>query len=74
MKSSVAPALVLGDIDAGYDDRRVLENFSLTLKAGEVYALLGANGAGKSTVARVACGLLPVRRGRVAVGDGTPTR
>lgn len=74
MKSSVAPALVLGDIDAGYDDRRVLENFSLTLNAGEVYALLGANGAGKSTVARVACGLLPVRRGRVAVGDGTPTR
>ncbi|RZJ82810.1 MAG: ATP-binding cassette domain-containing protein, partial [Brevundimonas sp.] len=72
--SSVAPALVLDGIEAGYDGRPVLRDFSLTLNAGEVYALLGANGAGKSTVARVACGLLPVRRGRVAVGDGTQAR
>ena len=74
MGSSVAPALVLDGIEAGYDGRPVLRDFSLTLNAGEVYALLGANGAGKSTVARVACGLLPVRRGRVAVGDGTQGR
>jgi ABC-2 type transport system ATP-binding protein len=72
--SSVAPALVLSGIEAGYDGRPVLRDFSLTLDAGEVYALLGANGAGKSTAARVACGLLPVRRGRVAVGDGAPAR
>lgn len=74
MGSSVTPALVLDGIEAGYDGRPVLRDFSLTLNAGEVYALLGANGAGKSTVARVACGLLPVRRGRVAVGDGTQAR
>lgn len=72
--SSVAPALVLSEIEAGYDGQPVLRDFSLTVKTGEVYALLGANGAGKSTVARVACGLLPVRRGRVAVGDGTRAR
>jgi ABC-2 type transport system ATP-binding protein len=69
--SSVAPALVLSSIDAGYEGRAVLQDFNLTVPAGEIYALLGANGAGKSTVARVACGLLSVSRGRVAVGKVT---
>lgn len=72
--SSVAPALVLSGIEAGYNGRSVLQDFSLSVSAGEIYALLGANGAGKSTVVRVACGLLPVRRGRLAVGAGGKAR
>jgi len=63
--------LVLSKIEAGYGSRSVLQDFSLTIPTGEIYALLGANGAGKSTVVRVTCGLLPVRRGRVAVGGET---
>ena len=74
MGSSVAPALSLSRIEAGYDGKAVLQDLSLILNSGEVYALLGANGAGKSTVARVACGLLPVRQGRVSVGDGARAR
>lgn len=70
LESSVAPALVLSKVEAGYDGRPVLKSLDLTVNAGEVYALLGANGAGKSTAARVACGLLPVRRGRVSAADG----
>lgn len=71
--SDIAPALSLSGIDAGYDGRPVLRDFSLSIAAGEIYALLGANGAGKSTAARVACGLLPTRRGRVVLGeDGGP--
>lgn len=72
--SDVATALFLEGVEAGYDGRPVLRDFSLSIAAGSIYALLGANGAGKSTVARVACGLLPVRRGRVRVGDGAPSR
>lgn len=68
--SDVAPALSLSGVDAGYDGRSVLSDFSLSIAVGEVYALLGANGAGKSTVARVASGLLPARRGRVVLGKG----
>lgn len=74
MESSVSPALVLSGVAAGYDAQPVLRDFSLTVRAGEVYALLGANGAGKSTVARVACGLLPVRCGQVVVGVGSRKR
>ena len=72
--SDAATALVLEAVEAGYDGRPVLRDFSLSIAAGSIYALLGANGAGKSTVARVACGLLPARRGEVRVGDGAASR
>ena len=74
MDASVAPALVLKDVEAGYGEGPVLRDFNLTVAAGEVYALLGPNGAGKSTAARVACGLIPVRRGRATAGEGAPKR
>ncbi|WP_088288565.1 ABC transporter ATP-binding protein [Kineosporia sp. A_224] len=41
------------------------------VRAGEILAVLGPNGAGKSTLLRALAGLLPVSRGRVAVGDQT---
>ncbi|MCF6208963.1 MAG: ABC transporter ATP-binding protein, partial [Ghiorsea sp.] len=37
------------------------------VKRGEIFGLLGANGAGKSTAFRMLCGLLPVSSGKVAV-------
>jgi ABC-type transport system involved in cytochrome c biogenesis ATPase subunit len=74
LDASVAPALVLKDVEAGYGEGPVLRDFNLTVAAGEVYALLGPNGAGKSTAARVACGLIPVRRGRATAGEGAPRR
>ncbi|RZJ80155.1 MAG: ATP-binding cassette domain-containing protein, partial [Brevundimonas sp.] len=71
LESEAAPALVLRGVEAGYERQAVLQGFDLTVQAGDVYALLGANGAGKSTVVRVACGLLPARRGSVQIGGGT---
>lgn len=61
-------------VDAGYDRRIVVRGFDLAIPAGSVCALMGANGAGKSTVARLACGLVAPRRGRVTVGGLTPRR
>ena len=43
---------------------------SLRVQPGEVVAILGPNGAGKSTVLRALAGLLPIDRGRIAIGDG----
>jgi ABC-2 type transport system ATP-binding protein len=40
---------------------------SFSVKEGEVFGLLGANGAGKSTTFRMLCGLLPVTDGKVSV-------
>jgi iron complex transport system ATP-binding protein len=45
----------------------VLRDVSVGVRRGELVALLGANGAGKSTVVKVACGLVKPTRGRVTL-------
>jgi len=52
-------------LDAGYGDSQVLQGVDLELAEGEVVALLGRNGMGKSTTIHCICGLLPVRRGTI---------
>jgi thiol reductant ABC exporter CydD subunit len=47
----------------------VLDEFSLELSPGEAVALVGASGAGKSTVAALLLGLLSPTGGRITVGD-----
>ncbi|NUW40613.1 ABC transporter permease subunit [Nonomuraea rhodomycinica] len=59
----------LEDVMAGYADCTVLRGVELSVRPGEVVALLGANGAGKSTACAVAAGDLPVAAGRVLL-DG----
>jgi branched-chain amino acid transport system ATP-binding protein len=60
---------VVEDLHAFYGLSHVLFGISLRAKHGEVVALLGRNGAGKSTALRSIMGLLPPRSGRV-VFDG----
>jgi len=54
-----------------YGDRAVVADLSLDVAAGEIVALIGPNGCGKSTVLRVVAGLLAADRGDVAL-DGEP--
>jgi len=65
------PAIVqLKNIEAGYGSRVVLRGLDLTLHAGEFVALVGDNGTGKSTLARLLAGLLKPRRGEIRLGNG----
>jgi branched-chain amino acid transport system ATP-binding protein len=59
--------LELADVSAGYGPFRALFGVSLAVQPGEAVALLGANGAGKTTVARVATGLVRPTGGGVLV-------
>jgi ribose transport system ATP-binding protein len=43
----------------------VLTDFSFEVRGGEVHALIGSNGAGKSTFARILCGLTPANSGEL---------
>lgn len=61
--------LELRDVDAGYGAFRALFDVSLVVPDGGVVALIGANGAGKTTVARVCSGLVCPTAGTV-VFDG----
>lgn len=68
-EGSPAPVLRLDGVDAAYGSFRALFGVSLEVAPGAAVALVGANGAGKSTVARVASGLVVPTSGRVLV-DG----
>ena len=52
-------------IDTFYGETQALFGVSLSVRAGEVLALLGANGAGKTTVLRSILGLTRARRGDI---------
>jgi branched-chain amino acid transport system ATP-binding protein len=60
-------ALSLRNVDALYGESHVLHSVSFALEEGRVLALLGRNGAGKSTCMSIVIGLLPPRRGEIRV-------
>ena len=64
-----ASLLRLDLVSAGYGDVPVLYDVSLVVDPGSVTALIGGNGAGKTTIMRVISGLLPSSRCAVAAGD-----
>ena len=57
--------LSLDSVDVFYGGIHALRGVSLTVRAGEVVTLIGANGAGKSTTLRAICGLLKPASGRI---------
>jgi ATP-binding cassette subfamily F protein 3 len=57
------PLMTLQAVDAGYGDKPVLRNITLRLDQEDRIALLGANGEGKSTLAKIISGELPVMNG-----------
>lgn len=59
----------VSNISAYYGTSQALFGLSLVLKAGETLALLGRNGAGKSTTMKAISGVLPVRSGTVRFGQ-----
>ncbi len=65
----MTPGLTLDGVSAGYGGTEVVRDVSLTVPRGRVVALLGANGAGKTTVLRACSGLLAPSAGRVVL-DG----
>ena len=67
-----APVLELRGLSAGYDDLAVVRDVDLTVMRGEIVALLGANGTGKSTTILTAAGELPPIGGQV-LWRGTAT-
>jgi branched-chain amino acid transport system ATP-binding protein len=60
-----APLLELRAVDAGYGPFRAVFGISFTIEPGQVLALLGSNGAGKTTIARVCSGLVAPTSGSI---------
>ena len=66
--------LRLSGVDSYYGELHVLRQASLDIRAGEVVALFGPNGHGKSTLLKAICGVNPPRRGTVHFAGTEITR
>jgi len=63
----VSDALVLDGVDSFYGDSHVLHGVGFTLREGALLALLGRNGAGKTTCLHTVMGFMRARRGRITL-------
>ncbi len=62
------PVLFLNGVSKSFPGVRALNDVSFTLRAGEVTALVGENGAGKSTIVKILTGIYSPDAGEVTVG------
>jgi branched-chain amino acid transport system ATP-binding protein len=72
--SGIDPILELRGVSASYGKVRALHGISLKVSPGEVVALIGANGAGKSTTLRVMSGLIGVTTGDILLDGASIAR
>jgi len=65
--SGDAVTLVVSGLTSGYGEAIVVRGVSITVAPGEIVALLGKNGMGKSTLLKTVMGFLPAREGQVTL-------
>jgi ABC-2 type transport system ATP-binding protein len=63
----------LQNIQKSFNGQKALDNLSLEIQAGEIYGLLGANGAGKSTTLNLLLGFLTPDSGTISMGKNSKT-
>jgi ABC-type branched-subunit amino acid transport system ATPase component len=72
--TSDVPPLELREITSGYGDVAVIRHASMVFPKGVITTIVGSNGAGKSTVVKVAAGLLRAWKGNILVRGTDITR
>jgi ABC-2 type transport system ATP-binding protein len=64
-------AIAARNLNRHFGDFHAVTDLNLELRYGEVYGLLGANGAGKTTMIKMLCGLLPISSGQITIAGET---
>jgi phospholipid/cholesterol/gamma-HCH transport system ATP-binding protein len=67
VREPTGPAIVFEDVHISFGDNQVLRGVSFHLPLGETKALFGVAGSGKSTILKLALGLMPPDSGRITV-------
>lgn len=62
--------ITLSNLSKSYKKKRVVDNLSFSMKEGQVFALLGSNGAGKSTTIKMILGLVAKDEGEINIPEG----
>ncbi|NMG37719.1 urea ABC transporter ATP-binding subunit UrtE [Chelativorans sp. ZYF759] len=66
--------LTIDNLHAGYGQSEVLHGLSTRIAPGEIVAIMGRNGMGKTTLMKTLMGILPTRSGQVAISDTEVSR
>jgi ribose transport system ATP-binding protein len=69
----VAGDIYVQDVHKSFDVTKALDGVNFSANFGEIHAIVGPNGCGKSTLAKVMSGVLPIDKGKVSVMGHTPT-
>lgn len=64
--------IVVRNVKKYFGPTRALDGASFSARAGEIHAIVGGNGCGKSTMAKVVSGILPIDSGSVSIFGETP--
>lgn len=63
--------ITISNLSKSYKGKKVVDNLSFSIKEGQLFALLGSNGAGKSTTIKMILNLVKSDSGKIQVPDGT---
>lgn len=69
-----APAIAVRSLDVAYGAIRAVQDVDIEAPRGQITALIGSNGAGKSSTLKAMAGLVPVAGGSVEIGGVDATR
>lgn len=70
-KSDTVPVIELHEVSKNYREKVALRDVSMTVSAGDVYGLIGRNGAGKTTIMKLVLGLSELSGGRLSINGAT---
>ena len=70
IQAGLPPMLAISDLHAAYGQSEVLHGLDIAVAPGEIVAVMGRNGMGKTTLMKTLMGIVPVKSGSIRV-DGT---
>ncbi len=71
LTESSVPVIELHEVSKNYREKVALRDVSMTVAAGDVYGLIGRNGAGKTTIMKLVLGLSELSGGQLSINGAT---